>query len=874
MFDSLAMHLFATALLAAPLVQDFSIPNGDFESAAALWGAVSGSSVVYESEAGPRTENGAGGANLVAKFPGGEPQAIWRTVQLRDDSRLNPPTTAEQLGTKVEFGVWFRTVGDDHGANDNVALRIKSGDSIIAENRVDPRDYPGDTWHYIATQYDPASGLDGCVRHGSVGLTVVLEVDAKSEVWLDDVEGRPFEYHRWPLVDASFERPEALGETPADDWLRSGAGSIDRGVKAYYGERTLVLKGGRRASVIQRIASQVHGAEPQTGVVPEAGVWVRITGGDLDPMGTVRLQVWHEHVLQRLDGGGSTRLKSLLAEGVLAVPATPADRWVYLETDPTRAVPLPPRGRRTLETNVLVRLAKNTTRRVRFDFVQVGEAHAVDGNPMRFAFANYMARFRNPGFAPDPLVDDPSNGLGRRWKGWHWDRPPACGADPSLYVHDPTRLRPGSNPHDADRRDLAISAWSERPLPLLGAYDSRDPSVIGLHVRLAKAAGLDGLMLGWYGQKAVELDQCSPRLDSVNGPTLSQMYDSIDALVSDLKVCVKLNLQRHLNNTFEGAPPGCPFLSEDTHEQKRKGIIDDLIWLVETYHGRRATLKRDGRMVVSIFDPERRFQDENGIWTRFGPPDWILIKDQVELATGHRLELLFDNAPRLVVPLEEAGAWYEGIADGLANWTLALCPLALFADFDDFQNGNSRLITEDAVRIQFREQINGRPYRWWRRDDARRLGIAIAYPGFDDTGVAGWGVLNGACEDHGPRCARVVPASDLHDHADCAPGSRTCFLEIAMQEAVASGMNWLQVPTWNDWNELTMIEPSYSALYVNHVLSGAPDADTDYDREWVLGRLLATQAGLAAFKGIELDPLEIDAIVEAFLIAQGGTPYD
>jgi len=863
------MHFLATALLAAPLVQDFSIPNADFENASAYWGSQEGSTVNFDAESGPSSGTALGGSNLVAKFPGGAPQAIWRTVQLRGDSRLDPPPSPDHSGTKVEFGVWFLLAGPYHEPDDTLVLRVKSGEAVIAERQVFARDFPVGTWHHVKTTYDPAVGMDGCIRHGTSGLTVVIEVDAKGEVWVDEVAGRPFTHARWPVVDADFERVAALGTS----WELDGSASIDASVLAYYGERSLVLRSQGRDSVVQRIESQVHGVLPQTGDVPEAGAWVRITHGDGNPSGSVRLQVWHEHILEGAPGTAPIRLETKLAEGRLRAADVVAGRWSYFETDTEEALAIPPRTERTLSTRVVVRIGKDTPRRVRVDYVQVGVAHSVDGNPKRFAYANYMARFRNPGFDPDPLVDAPSNGLGRQWKSWFWDRAPACDAPASFYMHDPTRLRSGSNPHDAGRRDLAVSAWAERPLPLLGAYDSRDPRVIELHVGLARAAGLDAFMLGWYGQKAVELDLCSPNLDSVNGPTLEQLYETIELLGSDLKVAVKLNLQRHLNDVFSSAPPGCPFPSENTYEKKRKGIRDDLIWLVRKYYSHRATLKRNGRMVVSVFDPERMFQDEHGIWTHFNAKDWGWIKDEVHRLSGHELELLFDNAPRLQDPVEVAGAWYEGVADGLASWRLVPCRLSLFADFEDFLAGNERFVTQEAVRVQFREQINGRPYRWWRQGDGTRLGIAIAYPGFDDTGVAGWGGLNGSCPGNGPRCARVVPASGLQWHVDCELDSSTCFLELALDEAVRSGMDWLQVPTWNDWNELTMIEPFYSAVYVDHVLSGAPTPG-DHDREWVLGRLLETQRGLARFKATVLDPGEIDDIVEAFLLANAGTLYD
>lgn len=856
------MHLLATALLAAPGFQGpFTIDNAGFEAAGALWGREPDSTVAFAPAPGPR-----GHQNVVARFPAGREQVIWRTLQVGDadtGAQLVRPPSPEHLGTKAEFGVWFRPVGSGFRAGDEIVLRVKSGAELVSVTSVDPSAFPRNTWHFLQTRFEPAQGLDGCVRYGTTGLTVSLTVDAGGEVWFDDLVGKPFAHDRWPLREASFEDP-ALGR-----WLVWGQAEVDTAVPAYHGRRTLLLDGSLSA-VTQAVSAQGYGLGPQSGAVPEAGAWVWVQAGPAVAGDHATLQVWHE---ERYPAhAGLAPVRTLLAEESLSLAGAPRGRWLWLETDPSTARPVPPRTRDDAFANLVVLLAKQGSRRVRFDYVQVGEQHAVDGNPAKLAFTNYLGRFRNPAFAPDPGIDDPANDLDHRWRSWFWNAPPACDPGYFPYVHDPTAARGGADPRDAGRRDLAVSAWDGKHLPLVGAYDSRDPVVVDFHLRLIEAAGFDAVMFGWYGQKAVELDECSPIRDSVNGPTLQAVYDAIEAARSDLKVATKLNLQRHLNDAFAGAAPGCDFPSEDTLVKKRDGIRDDLVWLVETYHDHRATLKRDGRMVVSIFDPGRDFAVASGAVVRFTEADWALVKAQVEAATGRGLELLLDTAPRLTTPLAEAGDWYDGVADGVATWMLVPCSLMLFDDFEDFLDGERNTVSELDVRAHFRRNVNGRPYRWWRADDARRLGIAIAYPGFDDTGVAGWGKPNGACPDEGARCTRIVPASGLEDH-DCPTGSTTCFLDVALDEARRSGLPWLQVPTWNDWNELTVLEPRFSQDYVEHVL-GLATGPGDHDRDWVLGRLLAVQRGLAAFKGEAHDPAELDRIVEDFLRVHAGTPYD
>jgi hypothetical protein len=54
---------------------------------------------------------------------------------------------------------------------------------------------------------------------------------------------------------------------------------------------------------------------------------------------------------------------------------------------------------------------------------------------------------------------------------------------------------------DNNQRQIASHYY-----PLIGAYDSRDPDVINYHLLLMKYAGVDGLLINWYGEKGTNGD--------------------------------------------------------------------------------------------------------------------------------------------------------------------------------------------------------------------------------------------------------------------------------------------------------------------------------------------------------------------------------
>lgn len=66
--------------------------------------------------------------------------------------------------------------------------------------------------------------------------------------------------------------------------------------------------------------------------------------------------------------------------------------------------------------------------------------------------------------------------FGDHW-GWHW----------TMNHFDPEQITDG-------RRDIAAPYY-----PLIGPYDSGDPQVLEYHLLLMKLAGIDGVIVDWYG---------------------------------------------------------------------------------------------------------------------------------------------------------------------------------------------------------------------------------------------------------------------------------------------------------------------------------------------------------------------------------------
>ena len=115
---------------------------------------------------------------------------------------------------------------------------------------------------------------------------------------------------------------------------------------------------------------------------------------------------------------------------------------------------------------------------------------------------------------------------------------------------------------------------SSTDYPLLGPYDSWDSKVIRSHVVMAKAAGIDGFIVSWWGIGTFEDEAFSRMLDI--------------AAEEDFKLTIYYESVR------------------DIGEEQ---IIKELVYVLEKYSGHEAFLKLEGRPVVFVYAVKAKGRD-------------------------------------------------------------------------------------------------------------------------------------------------------------------------------------------------------------------------------------------------------------------------
>lgn len=245
--------------------------------------------------------------------------------------------------------------------------------------------------------------------------------------------------------------------------------------------------------------------------------------------------------------------------------------------------------------------------------------------------------------------------------------------------------------------------------PLIGPYDSGDPAAIECHLLLMKMAGIDGVLVDWYGD--------------VPTNDYAEIHRNAGRVLAE---CRRLGMKFALvyeDQTVPQLVKSGRFKAEGAVAQGR-ALMDRL---GRTWFRSPAYLKQDGRPVFLVFGPQY-----------YKAEDW----------------------PRMFAGLPKAPAFYtlhtkrEG-AFGAYDWPLP-------------KEGNAARARFDAARKETPQSI------------------PVAYPRFRDVyQEAGIGEGYGEIPD-----------------ADGATYTRT------LREALASGARYVQIATWNDWGEGTVIEPS------------------------------------------------------------------
>ncbi len=277
---------------------------------------------------------------------------------------------------------------------------------------------------------------------------------------------------------------------------------------------------------------------------------------------------------------------------------------------------------------------------------------------------------------------------------------------------DPTQLAPDGRP----------DIWSNYD-PLIGPYDSADPDVLECHLLLMKLAGIDGVIVDWYGlSQAADYPLAHEATEA--------MFDATGQFQMDFAICFEDRTVEYLVNNG--------FLQPSQITSHLSGTFG---WMETNWFSQPRYVRKNGAPLLLNFGPI--YVTNPAVW---------------------------DNAfaPLAVTPAHFAlhHLWQGVGADGGFTWVHA-----------SVWDGNP---DEATIKQRFTNVINGTSTN---PDEV----IPSAVAGFDD--------------------AYVGQSYPFLDHRDGA----------TLREALEVGMDgpWpiIQLVTWNDFTEGTMIEPTYEFGY-------------------------------------------------------------
>ncbi|MFO0892772.1 MAG: glycoside hydrolase family 71/99-like protein [Isosphaeraceae bacterium] len=155
--------------------------------------------------------------------------------------------------------------------------------------------------------------------------------------------------------------------------------------------------------------------------------------------------------------------------------------------------------------------------------------------------------------------------------GWHW----------TMGHFDPERI------DSTGKREIASHLY-----PLIGPYDSADPDVLEYHTLLMRIAGIDGVIVDWYGTRDFN------DYAMIHRRTVS-LFDSLKRVGMKFAVCYE---DRALKALVEHGK-----LSPGQALDQGKS---DLRFCAEKWFGDPAYARWDGRPLLLVFGPEYLKQDQ------------------------------------------------------------------------------------------------------------------------------------------------------------------------------------------------------------------------------------------------------------------------
>lgn len=259
--------------------------------------------------------------------------------------------------------------------------------------------------------------------------------------------------------------------------------------------------------------------------------------------------------------------------------------------------------------------------------------------------------------------------------------------------------------------------------PSIGPYDSTDPDVVEYHMLTALASKIDGFFIDWYG---------IPSDEEKGFPVLLDQAQSLG-----FKMCI----------CFEDKAMFGYYYKAKSREEAVENAIQNLNYILETHAKHPAYLKIGGIPVIINFswsEPTPSVESQG-----FYAKEYKYILSRVR--EKHPVYFVHDYHGHVKEQ-------YWDVSDNIYPW------LDVNGEYLD------RFYAESVKQ----------------RDAGKIDSVAgLVYPGFDNTGVWGWG--------QGPF---VTPREDGK------------FYERSWAKALAHDIKFLQIATWNDFGEGATIEPA------------------------------------------------------------------
>lgn len=259
--------------------------------------------------------------------------------------------------------------------------------------------------------------------------------------------------------------------------------------------------------------------------------------------------------------------------------------------------------------------------------------------------------------------------------------------------------------------------------PLIGPYDSSRPEVMEYHMLTALAAKIDGFFIDWYG---------IPSEEEKGFPALLDLAERVG-----FKMCICFEDKAMFGYSYHAR----------TRDEAVQNAIKNLNYILETHAQRKGYLRIDGKPVIINFswtEPSSSVEAQGFSAAEYG----IILR---EVRKKHDFYFVHD----LHGHIREN---YWPVSDNLYPWLDV--------------NGETldRFYNEAKSRLQ--------------KGDIRFL-TTLVYPGFDNTGVWGWG-----------------------DGPYVTPRENGALYERSWRKAIEHKCRFTQIATWNDFCEGATIEPS------------------------------------------------------------------